>query len=276
MSPPRTLLWLLLGAWILIASPATGQQTAPAATSAGTVTVTSVSGPAQKMDTSQPEPTWQPLAAGDTLGEKTLIRTGLRTKLVLRFEDRGEVTLTGPGKMGISQFRPRRRSTTTRLGLKYGTVRASVDRTQGPHDFRVSTPVATLSVRGSKSRFACLPDNNRGLKTQVDEGTWNSDSSQGSQNAGKGENTDNTGEHNDEINQKQGDTEQGDAFGQTGDEKDNQNKNGDGRGDWRANDYDDTGVPRFIIPQEPSESEPEPNELPQDRRYEGSHYGEPQ
>jgi len=202
---------------------------------AAVVTVVSVAGPAQKMDTTSDARQWQKLSAGDKLGEKTLIRTGLRAKVVLRFEDRGEITIDGPCKMGITQFRASQRATKTRLGLKYGTLRAEVARTHGPQDFKVVTPVATLSVRGSRSCFSCLPDNNRGLKVGVDQGNWNCSSGTSSQNAGEGENTDNQGTHDDKVNQKQDDPQQGDPFGQSDEEQDNQNENGSGRGDWQGN-----------------------------------------
>ncbi len=201
----------------------------------GKVTVVKVSGPAQKMNVADPKRKWEVLREGDELSEMTLIRTGLRAELVLRFEDRGQIAIKGPAKLGISEFRKGKKGTWTRLGLKYGTVRASVDRTRGPHDFKVVTPVATLSVRGSRCTFSCLPDNNQGLKLGVDNGNWNTSSGSGDQNSGPGESGDNQGTHNDQINQNQGDTEQGDGFGENGDEKDNRNKNGGGRGNWLAN-----------------------------------------
>ena len=129
--------------------------TAPAAPDAGKVTVVSVSGSAQKFVAANGKK-WLPLKAGDALAELTLIRTGFGAKVVLRFADRSEVVVNNGTKMGIGEFRTKGEQTKTRLGLKYGTIRASVDTSKGPQDFQVRTPVATLSVRGTPSTSATV------------------------------------------------------------------------------------------------------------------------
>ncbi|MCD4825333.1 MAG: FecR domain-containing protein, partial [Phycisphaerae bacterium] len=113
------------------------------------VTVVSVEGIAHRKCVSDPKPKWQPVKAGETLDELTFIRTGLGSKVVLRFADRGEVTVKNGTKIGIAEFRKKGNLAKTRLGLKYGSIRAKVDSSKSPNDFRVATPVATLSVRGS-------------------------------------------------------------------------------------------------------------------------------
>ena len=80
--------------------------------------------------------------------EYTVIRTGFRTTVVLRFEDRAEVTLSSATKVGLSEMRKKDKVATAKLGLKYGTIHAAVETTEGDNDFEVATPVATLSVRG--------------------------------------------------------------------------------------------------------------------------------
>ena len=110
------------------------------------VTVVSVSGPAQKMTPGAAAPQWEPLKADDKLDEMTIVRTGLNATVVLRFEDRGQFTINSATKIGISEFRKEGSVVKGEVGLKYGSVHASVDSSRGATSFQVSTPVATLSV----------------------------------------------------------------------------------------------------------------------------------
>ena len=131
--------------------------------------VVSVKGVAQKRLAADPKGRWETIKAGDVLGELTLIRTGLGTKVVLKFADRGNVTVESTTKIGIGEFRKRGELVTVRVGLKYGAIRVQGDSTRGPNDFRVKTPVATLSVRGCGGRFAY---SEMGLGAQSTERTW--------------------------------------------------------------------------------------------------------
>jgi hypothetical protein len=92
---------------------------------------------------------WEPLREGDELSERTIIRTGLDSGVLLDLAGRGQVRVGSATKIGISELRVEGSLAKTQLGLKYGTVRAEVDSRTGPADFRVTTPTATLSVRGS-------------------------------------------------------------------------------------------------------------------------------
>ena len=133
-------------------APAAAKKTEPAAIQGDQLqaTVVSVSGRAQKRDAGEANSKWMPLKAGDKLGAMTLVRTGLGTKVVLDLAGRGEVTLGSGTKVGIGQLARRGETVQTRLGLKYGSMRASVDRSRGPTRFQVTTAQATLSVRGTK------------------------------------------------------------------------------------------------------------------------------
>ena len=209
------------------ASPAAKAKFAPAK-----VTVVSVSGPAQKTLTAGEKTEWTAIKASDVLDELTVIRTGFGAKVVLRFDDRGEVTVHSATKMGIAEFRKAGRQAKVRLGLKYGTMRASVETGAGPSDFKVATPVATLSVRGSKSKFSFTGDMGLGLKGQA--GEWNVASAAQGQNIKPGENTQVAdGKIADSINlaMRRRDTQMGDAFGaQTAPDRINLRKNRTGRG----------------------------------------------
>ncbi len=119
------------------------------AESAGKVTVVSVLPPAEKLLPGE-DRKWEALEEGDELSETTLIRTGLKARVVLKFADQAKVTIDRATKIGIGEFREQQDVVNADLGLKYGTVRADVESAEKPNDFRVTTPVATLSVRGSK------------------------------------------------------------------------------------------------------------------------------
>jgi len=128
-------------------------QEAPAAAKAEgealVVTVKEVAGKAQRLDAGQKDPKWVPLKAGDKLSELTLIRTGLRSKVVLAMADRSTVVIDRATKMGVAEFRKKGKVAKTRLSLKYGSMRPTVHSARGPNDFAVSTPVATLAIPGS-------------------------------------------------------------------------------------------------------------------------------
>ena len=134
------------------------------------VTVVSVAGPAQKLLAGKGQTKWQPLKAGEELGELTVIRTGLGAKVVLKFEDRGEVIVNNATKIGLGELRKKGNEATARLGLKYGTIRASVEAEKGKNDFRIATPVATLSVRGSSADAGFMVDSTRMLQAYA--GRW--------------------------------------------------------------------------------------------------------
>ena len=113
---------------------------------------------------------WVALKVGDKLDELTVIRTGLGARVVLRFADNSEVVINRATKMGIAEFRKDGNVTKTRLGLKYGSIRAKVERARGPSDFRVTTPVATLAVAGTSGEVAYMGDFGFNLKGET--GTW--------------------------------------------------------------------------------------------------------
>lgn len=133
------------------------------------VTVVRVTGIAEKLIPGETEK-WVEIKPGDKLDELTIVRTGMRSEVVLRFADRGEVTVNRCTKAGITEFRKHGAMVKTHIGLKYGVMQVTVDSTRGPVDARVSTPVATLSVRGSKAVIAHTGDRGLGLRGQA--GTW--------------------------------------------------------------------------------------------------------
>jgi len=134
------------------------------------VTVASVSGIAEKSSASDPKSKWTPVKAGDILNEFALIRTGLGGKVVLKFADRGNVTVKSSTKIGIASFRKQGKVVKARLGLKYGAISAEVDPTKGTNDFRIRTAVATLAAKASKTKAAQWGDFS--FQAQVTRGGW--------------------------------------------------------------------------------------------------------
>ncbi len=194
------------------------------------VTVESVSGRAQKLPAGKGKK-WLPLKKGDVLDEMTIIRTGLGAKVTLKFADRGEVVLSGACKMGVREFRKKGNHARMRLGLKYGTIRASIEKHRGSTDWKVATPVATLAVGGSQSRFALLMDNPNPLKVYVRSGKWDMKSDSRQRTAGPGESTDSKGTRNYKKVAGARSVGMGDnSGGLTPLEQDNLDNNGGGRG----------------------------------------------
>lgn len=169
---------IVLFAASALAAPPPAEKAAPKAPAAAgapksvplKATVVSVSGPAQKLLAAEAGKKWEPLEAGEELSELTVIRTGLGAKVVLKFADRGELVINNATKIGIGELRQKGDEVKADLGLKYGTVRASVDSSRGKNDFRISTPVATLSVRGSWANVGFMADSPRMLDAGA--GLW--------------------------------------------------------------------------------------------------------
>lgn len=156
------------------ASRPAGAATGPAATQpTGVVTVTEVQGQAFKLAPGDAgaEEKWTPLAVGERIDEQTIIRTGFRTRVVLAFADNATVVIDRATKMGVAQFRKAPRSASTHLGLKYGAMRAQIEKARGPSDFTVATPVATLAIPGSGGPLAYCGD--IGFNVQCESGTFN-------------------------------------------------------------------------------------------------------
>jgi hypothetical protein len=93
---------------------------------------------------------------------------------------------------------------------------------------RVSTPVATLSVRGSRSWIGFGADSGLGILAQA--GNWHVVTSHRDRNVGPGERTDSSLTSSMELLLQLLDPQMGDVFGQTAAEQSNLRNNGGGRG----------------------------------------------
>jgi hypothetical protein len=151
-------------------TPASAPTTTSAPTTRSTMcaTVKEATGVAKRL---VKENEWAPLQVGDELDEMTVILTGFGSKVVLAFADNSTVTIDRATKIGIGEFRKVGNVTTTKLGLKYGSIRADVEKAKGPNDFTVQTPVATLAVRGTAGDIGYTGD--FGLNMRSEHGVWN-------------------------------------------------------------------------------------------------------
>ncbi|MCE5325336.1 MAG: FecR domain-containing protein [Planctomycetaceae bacterium] len=194
------------------------------------VTVVTVTGSAQKLETAKAGAAWQPLKAGDVLGEQTLIRTGLGAQVVLKLADRGTATVSSGTKIGIAEFRKMNTGIKARLGLKYGSINTKVDPSKGRNDLKVATPVATMTITGTDTDTANNADT--GYAHQNNTGTSNTTTNNGfSQNTSNGEGTNGQGDTSIDQTVQNTTTNMGDTGGgQTNNELWSQDINGSGRG----------------------------------------------
>jgi hypothetical protein len=132
--------------------------------------VKSVKGICEKRSASRKDDKWTAIKKDDELRGMTLVRTGLGAELELAFSDRIRMTIRQATKIGIRDFYLQGSKAAGKLGVKYGSVRAKVSPAAGENDFRVATPVATLSVRGSGGTLAMWGD--LGLFFRGQSGKW--------------------------------------------------------------------------------------------------------
>jgi hypothetical protein len=192
--------------------------------------VLSVSGRAQKLLAGQGQDKWQDLVAGDLLDKHTVIRTGLRSRVVLKFQDRAEVIIEDATKIGISEFLQAGPQVQAKIGLKYGSIHVDVPKDNGPTDFSVSTPVATLSIRGTAGAIDFSSDT--GLHLSSERGVWRAVSGRHHRDVGAGQSTTGTLTPHLELVQTNRSTSLGDFFGGTDSAERNflQNNGNTGRG----------------------------------------------
>jgi len=198
----------------------------PPADKDNAIVVTAVTGLAQRRDVSAPKATWQKVQVGDVLSNMTVIRTGLGAKVIVRLGDRSEVTIKSATKAGIRDFTKKGNLATMRLGMKYGAMSARVDATRGANDFRVSTPVATLSVRGSVGSWGFWAGK---LGFHSGQSDWQGDYYNGwSRTAGAKEWLADPEKRSSDVENQKNDPGLGDPQGQTSSDKGNSDGQGGG------------------------------------------------
>ena len=112
---------------------------------------------------------WVPLKANQVLKEGTRISTGSNSSAVIRLNRHNHTITVKPLSMIQVFSKESASSTNTRIGLKRGGVNARVPRDSNVKTiFRVSTPVATSSVRGTEENIGYGPG--KGMTVEVVSG----------------------------------------------------------------------------------------------------------
>ncbi len=115
-------------------------------------------------------PQWiKPLQAGLRLQDGVKIRTGARSEAVIKING-NTVTIKPLTLMKVYQSELTKNASRTRIGLRSGSVQAKIDRKAGINtSFKVTSPVATSSVRGTEEIISYGP--NKGMTVKVISGT---------------------------------------------------------------------------------------------------------
>lgn len=93
---------------------------------------------------------WVPIKNGMTLGEGTKISTGVKSWVVLNI-DGDSLKINQLTMMKVSRNRTDSKSKNTHIALKHGSLRARIKKIgKLKTSFKISTPVATSSVRGTE------------------------------------------------------------------------------------------------------------------------------
>jgi hypothetical protein len=95
---------------------------------------------------------WKPVKVGDKLGERTKVRTGVRSSVKLMIGETEPYTAVVIEAVGLTVLGELYETPDTKrvhLGVGYGRVRAGVAESGLKSDFTIDSPVATLSKRGT-------------------------------------------------------------------------------------------------------------------------------
>jgi|GEM_PF-1272354 len=108
---------------------------------------------AGKVEYQRPGSAWTPAKAGDSIDKGTVVSTGFKSSATLKL---GEATLflKSLTRLSLEDLVRTSGGTQTKLYLLSGRVKADVPREAGKtNDFRVRSPTATASVRGTAFDF---------------------------------------------------------------------------------------------------------------------------
>jgi hypothetical protein len=127
---------------------------------------------------------WVPVTKGLTLEEGTKISTGMKSWAVINIEN-SSVRVEQLTMMKIFQNKLTADSQDTHIGLKHGSLKARVNRIGTlKTSFKITTPVATSSVRGTFEVVSYGPKS--GMVIQVLEGTVQGGNRRGVSNSVRG------------------------------------------------------------------------------------------
>ncbi|HNR89934.1 MAG TPA: FecR domain-containing protein [Spirochaetota bacterium] len=127
---------------------------------------------------------WRPLTRGMTLREGTKVSTGVRSTAEISI-DGATLTVRPLTMIKISRNAVSKDASDTKIALKYGGVNAKVPKLKTVKSvFKIQTPVATSSVRGTEQEvfFGGMS----GMTIRVPEGTVDAENRNGSERSLRG------------------------------------------------------------------------------------------
>lgn len=115
-----------------------------------TATITEVAG---KVECKLPQQEWQPAKIGDILPAGSLISTGFKSTAILKTES-ATLTVKPVTRLSLEDLVKSEGTTKTQMFLMAGRVKAEVTPKSGEKaDFKIKSPTATASVRGTGFEF---------------------------------------------------------------------------------------------------------------------------
>ena len=120
---------------------------------------------------------WKPLTKGQELTEGTKISTGVRSSALINI-DNNKLYIRQLTMMKIFRNKVTKKRRDTNIGLKYGSLNARIKRiARLKTSFKITTPVATSSVRGTEELVSYGPKS--GMIIKVIEGQVNGETPNG-------------------------------------------------------------------------------------------------
>ena len=96
---------------------------------------------------------WSKLKVNDVLEAGALVRTGRKSSVTLRIGKNATLLIERQSRVAIPEIAQAGQVLRTRVSIKFGKADVKVDRIGLVNDFEVSTPTATLAVRGTVFRI---------------------------------------------------------------------------------------------------------------------------
>lgn len=123
--------------------------------------VASVRGSAEYKELGK-DASWKKLTPGLTLRAGTYVHTGLKSRVVLVFDNATTVTIKSSSLAVITESLWKGSGYRAEIKVDLGRIRVDVDesRKKAPLDFKVTTPQGTCSIRGSSAEVSCYSDVN--------------------------------------------------------------------------------------------------------------------
>lgn len=106
-----------------------------------------------------PDAKWKKLAINDVLEPGAVVRTGRKSEVTLRVGKNATILIERQSRIAIPEIVQNGDVLKTRVSMNFGKADVKVNRIGLVNDFEVSTPTATLAVRGTVFRISWDPVN---------------------------------------------------------------------------------------------------------------------